>query len=47
MRQPDRDDFKAAMHKEVKHMFNNQEWEKVSRTEMLEYYRNIQSKELI
>eukprot|EP00957_Ditylum_brightwellii_P151321 11522615-Ditylum_brightwellii.AAC.1 len=42
MRQPGRKDFEATMHKEVKHMFDNQVWEKVPRTEMLEYYRSLQ-----
>eukprot|EP00957_Ditylum_brightwellii_P033776 2559597-Ditylum_brightwellii.AAC.1 len=42
MRQLDREDFEAVMHKEVKHMFDYQVWEKVPRTEMLEYYRNLQ-----
>eukprot|EP00957_Ditylum_brightwellii_P080228 6102127-Ditylum_brightwellii.AAC.1 len=28
MQQPDRKDFEAAMFKEVKHMFDNEVWEK-------------------
>eukprot|EP00957_Ditylum_brightwellii_P038654 2922078-Ditylum_brightwellii.AAC.1 len=42
MRQPDREDTEAAMHKEVKHTLDYQVWEKVPMKEMLEYYRNLQ-----
>eukprot|EP00957_Ditylum_brightwellii_P106617 8134314-Ditylum_brightwellii.AAC.1 len=42
MKQPNREDFEVAMHKEVKHMFDYQVRERVPRTEMLEYYRNLQ-----
>eukprot|EP00957_Ditylum_brightwellii_P167191 12727319-Ditylum_brightwellii.AAC.1 len=42
MRQPNRTDFEADMCNEVKHMFDNQVWNKVTRIEILEYYRNLQ-----
>eukprot|EP00957_Ditylum_brightwellii_P056301 4267758-Ditylum_brightwellii.AAC.1 len=42
MRQLERKDFEVAMHKDVKHMFDHQVWEKIPRTEILEYYRNLQ-----
>eukprot|EP00957_Ditylum_brightwellii_P032464 2460252-Ditylum_brightwellii.AAC.1 len=33
MQQPDRKEFEAEMYKEVKHMFDNEFWEKVQRKE--------------
>eukprot|EP00957_Ditylum_brightwellii_P014439 1087549-Ditylum_brightwellii.AAC.1 len=42
MRQPCSNNFKAVIYKEVKHVFDNQVWEKLPRTKMLEYYRNLQ-----
>eukprot|EP00957_Ditylum_brightwellii_P136188 10386195-Ditylum_brightwellii.AAC.1 len=41
LQQPDRKDFDAAMHKEVKHMFDNEVWEKVPRREMHAYYKKL------
>eukprot|EP00957_Ditylum_brightwellii_P195434 14890402-Ditylum_brightwellii.AAC.1 len=41
LQHPDKDEFTRAMHTEVKHMFDNQVWEKVPRQEMLEYYAKL------
>eukprot|EP00957_Ditylum_brightwellii_P118172 9013226-Ditylum_brightwellii.AAC.1 len=41
LQQPDRKDFEAAMYREVKHMFDNDAWEKVPRSEMHAYYKNL------
>eukprot|EP00957_Ditylum_brightwellii_P075143 5710324-Ditylum_brightwellii.AAC.1 len=41
LQQPDRKDFETAMYKEVKHMFNNEVWEKVPRGEMQAYYKKL------
>eukprot|EP00957_Ditylum_brightwellii_P156686 11925859-Ditylum_brightwellii.AAC.1 len=41
LQQPDRDKVKAAMVKEVQHMFDHEVWEKVPRSEMLEYYYTL------
>eukprot|EP00957_Ditylum_brightwellii_P050128 3800353-Ditylum_brightwellii.AAC.1 len=39
--QPDKDEFAGSMHTEVKHMFDNQVWEKVPRQEMIDYYAKL------
>ena len=31
LKQPDKDEFAIAMHTEVKHMFTNEVWERVTR----------------
>eukprot|EP00957_Ditylum_brightwellii_P106236 8104901-Ditylum_brightwellii.AAC.1 len=41
LQKPDRDEFEAAMEKEVQHMFGHEVWEKVPRSEMLEYYTTL------
>eukprot|EP00957_Ditylum_brightwellii_P070994 5395653-Ditylum_brightwellii.AAC.1 len=41
MQQPDRKDFEAAMLIEVKHMFDNKVWKKVTRKEMENYYKQL------
>eukprot|EP00957_Ditylum_brightwellii_P137257 10464318-Ditylum_brightwellii.AAC.1 len=41
LQQLDRKDFEAAMDKEVKHMFDNEVWEKVPRSEMHAYYKKL------
>eukprot|EP00957_Ditylum_brightwellii_P112109 8547779-Ditylum_brightwellii.AAC.1 len=38
LKQLDKDEFAGAMHTEVKHMVDNQVWEKFPRQEMLDYY---------
>ena len=38
MKQPDRYKFKTAMYKEMKLMFDNDIWKKVTRTSMLRFY---------
>eukprot|EP00957_Ditylum_brightwellii_P186892 14232091-Ditylum_brightwellii.AAC.1 len=38
LKQPDKDEFAGAMYTEVKHMLDNQVWEKVPRQEMLDYH---------
>eukprot|EP00957_Ditylum_brightwellii_P065801 4991241-Ditylum_brightwellii.AAC.1 len=42
MNQTERKDFEDAMHDEVKHMFDNNVWEKVARYEMIVYYRDLE-----
>eukprot|EP00957_Ditylum_brightwellii_P129845 9903992-Ditylum_brightwellii.AAC.1 len=41
MQQPDRKEFKAAMYKDVKYMFDNEVLKKVPRKEMEEYYKKL------
>eukprot|EP00957_Ditylum_brightwellii_P209634 15362549-Ditylum_brightwellii.AAC.1 len=41
LKQPDKDEFSGAIHTEVKHMFDNQVWEKVPRQEILDYYARL------
>eukprot|EP00957_Ditylum_brightwellii_P136953 10444293-Ditylum_brightwellii.AAC.2 len=36
-----KDKFAKAMHTEVKHMFDNEVWERVPRQEMLDYYTKL------
>ena len=54
LKQPDRVQFEAAMFKEVKSMFDNDIWTKVTRTSMLRFYekelkagKDIKRKQLI
>eukprot|EP00957_Ditylum_brightwellii_P201501 15325959-Ditylum_brightwellii.AAC.1 len=44
LQQPDRKDFEEAMHKELKHMFDNDVWEKVPRSEIHAHYKNLRRK---
>eukprot|EP00957_Ditylum_brightwellii_P175192 13337713-Ditylum_brightwellii.AAC.1 len=46
IQQPDEDEFAGAMHTDVKHMFDNQVWERVPRQEMLEYYAKLKKLEI-
>eukprot|EP00957_Ditylum_brightwellii_P209760 15363122-Ditylum_brightwellii.AAC.2 len=41
LKQPDKDKFARAIHTEVKHMFDNQIWEKAPRQEILDYYEKM------
>eukprot|EP00957_Ditylum_brightwellii_P118262 9019852-Ditylum_brightwellii.AAC.1 len=41
LQQPGRADFIKAMYKEVKHIFDNDVWEKVPRNEMHAYYKDL------
>eukprot|EP00957_Ditylum_brightwellii_P192514 14658146-Ditylum_brightwellii.AAC.1 len=41
MKQPDKDEFAKTMHTAVKHMFDNEVWEKVPRQKMLDYYAKL------
>eukprot|EP00957_Ditylum_brightwellii_P047780 3629960-Ditylum_brightwellii.AAC.1 len=41
LQQPDRDEFETVMIKKVQHMVDHKVWEKVPRSEMLEYYATL------
>ena len=41
MQQPDRKHFEQAMFEEVKAMFDNTIWEKVSKESMYQYYNDL------
>eukprot|EP00957_Ditylum_brightwellii_P136764 10428531-Ditylum_brightwellii.AAC.1 len=41
LKQPDKDKFSETMHIEVKHIFDNEVWEKVPIEEMLDHYAKL------